>query len=39
MEGKLTYQKSLSPEETQRVFMIMQKSRDVFISVENKKGH
>ena len=37
MEGKLTYQRTLPPQETERVFDMIQNQRDQFISVDEKK--
>ena len=36
MEGKLTYQRTLSAAETERVFTMIKSQRDQFISIDYK---
>ena len=38
MEGKLTYQKTLSPVETEKIFKVMTDTHDIYISVEKKQN-
>jgi len=39
MEGKLTYQKTLSADETEKIFKVMTNFNDIFIAVDRTKTH